>query len=300
MQRRDPLNTAASAAAPARAETSGPRAAPPYIAARDGTALYFKDWGTGRPVVFVHGWGLGADMWEYQMPALAAAGLRCVAYDKRGCGRSGQPWSGYDYDTMADDLAAVIEQRDLRDVTLVAHSMGAGDVVRYLARHGTRRVARAVLVAPTTPFLLQTPDNPEGVPRAMFDAVIAALEEDRPAYLAAAARAFFGTGKPDLPVSPDLVRWGIALALQGSPRAALDMFRASFETDFRADLRALDLPVLIVHGDVDQQVPVQISGRKSAALIPGSRLAVYEGAPHGLMFTHRERLNRDLLAFVRS
>jgi pimeloyl-ACP methyl ester carboxylesterase len=314
MHRRDVLKAAtlaagaglAAAASPSRADIYGPRSAPapspalPYVAARDGTALYFKDWGTGAPVVFVHGWTLGADMWEYQMPALAGAGLRALAYDKRGCGRSGQPWGGYDYGTFADDLAALMEQRDLGGATLVAHSMGAGDAVRYLSRHGTARVARLVLVAPTTPFLLQTPDNPEGVPRAMFDGVLAALEQDRPAYLAAAARAFFGIGKPDLPVSAELLRWGVDLALQGSPHAARDMFRASFETDFRAKLRALTLPVLIIQGDADQQVPIQVSGRRTAALVAGSRLVVYEGGSHGLMFTHRERLNRDIAAFAKS
>ena len=170
-----------------------------FIETRDSVSLFYKDWGTGNPVVFVHGWALGADMWEYQMPSLADKGLRCIAYDKRGCGRSGQPWGGYDFDTFADDLAMLIEQLDLREVTLVGHSMGCGDITRCLSRHGAERVARAALVAPTTPFILRTADNPEGLEKSVFDNIVAELCRDRPRFLAASAPAFFGTGRTEFP-----------------------------------------------------------------------------------------------------
>jgi non-heme chloroperoxidase len=171
----------------------------PYIESRDGTRLFYKDWVMGKPVVFIHGWALGADMWEYQMPYLAGKGLRCVAYDKRGCGRSSQPWSGYDFDTFADDLAAVIEHLDLWKVTLVGHSMGCGDIARYLSRHGAERIARAALVAPTTPYIPKTADNPEGLDKTVFDNIVAELSRDRPHFFAAGAPAFFGTGGPEFP-----------------------------------------------------------------------------------------------------
>jgi non-heme chloroperoxidase len=272
----------------------------PYIETGDHVSLFYKDWATGKPVVFIHGWALGADMWEYQMPYLAGQGLRCVAYDKRGCGRSGQSWGGYDFDTFADDLAAVIEQLDLREVTLVGHSMGCGDITRYLSRHGADRIARAALVAPTTPFILKTADNPEGLEKSVFDNIVAELSRDRPRFLAAGAPAFFGTGPPNSPVSPEMIQWAVGLFFQASPKAMTDMIRAMSETDLRKDMHAFTVPTLIIHGDADQGTPIDLTGRRTAQAIAGSQLKVYEGAAHGLFITEKDRLNADLLSFIQS
>ena len=244
----------------------------------------------------MHGWALSSDIWEYQMTALAGPEVRCIAYDKRGCGRSSHPGSGFDHDTLADDLAAVIEQLGLRGVTLVGHSMGAGEIARYLSRHGTSRIARAVLVAPITPFALKTPDNPSGVERAVFDATVAELVEDRPRYLAANAPGFFGSSDA---VSPEMLQWGVRMALQSSLKASVQMLRSNATTDFRPDLQSFKIPTLIVHGTADLSAPLELTARRTAQGIPGSRLEVYEGAGHGLFLTEKERFNRDLLAFVR-
>ena len=301
MQRRDVLRSTVAAAAglgmtDALASGAGRGAAGSSVETRDGVRLFYKDWGAGRPVVFCHGGILGADMWEYQMTALAAAGLRCIAHDRRGCARSGHPGRGYDFDTFADDLAALVERLDLREVTLVGHSMGCGEIARYLARHGAGRVRRAVLVATTTPYLLKTADNPDGIDRAVFDRMHAAASADRPRFTALSAGPFFG---PAGAVSEELVRWGVGLALQACPLATLDTIRAFSETDFRADLRAFRVPTLVVHGRADQGAPLALTGERTARLIAGSRLEVYDTA-HGLFVTERERLNRDLLAFVRA
>ncbi len=271
----------------------------PYVMTRDGTSLFYNDWGTGQPVVFVHGGQLGADMWEYQLLDLVDHGLRCIAYDRRGCGRSDQPWHGYDIDTLADDLAALVDQLDLHDVTLVGHSNGCGDIARYLSRHGVSRIARAALIAPTTPFLLKTADNPDGVDQNDFDETIAQLSRDRPHFFAASAPAFLGVGLPNVSVSPALVQWGVGLALQASPRATIAMTRTFAETDFRPDMAAFTVPTLVIHGVGDQFAPLELCGRKTAELIPGVRLAVY-ATGHGLFLTEKARLNGDLLAFVTS
>jgi pimeloyl-ACP methyl ester carboxylesterase len=233
-------------------------------------------------------------MWQYQMIHLAGQGLRCVAYDSRGHGRSSDPGQGYDYDTLADDLAAVIEQLDLREVTLVGHSMGGGQVVRYLSRHGARRIARAALVAPSTPFILKTADNPDGVDKRVFDNLRAMWSKDFPRWLADNARPFFTTE-----TSAEMVQWGVRMCLQASLKALLDCNRADTETDFRAELPKITVPTLIIQGDKDVSTPLELTGRKTARLIPGSQLKVYEGAPHGLMFTHMDRFNRDLLGFAK-
>jgi non-heme chloroperoxidase len=264
----------------------------------DGTALFHKDWGTGPPVVFAAPWGLHADWWDYQMAHLAGRGLRCVAYDRRGHGRSAEPVSGYDLDTLADDLASVIDGLDLRDVTLVGHSMGAGEVVRYLARHGARRVARVVLIAPITPFTLRTPDNPDGVAAADLDKGRVALAVDRPHRLAAAAPAFFGV--PGNDVSQATMDWWTQMLLDCSLKVLLDLHRAFTETDFRPDLRAIACPTLVLHGDRDTSTPIDFTSRRTVGLIAGSRLEVYQGAAHGLPITHADRLSADLLRFARS
>jgi non-heme chloroperoxidase len=303
MRRRSVLKSVATAAAAAGLTASSARAAgakgrAPVVETADGTSLFYQDWGSGRPVVFSHGWAAGGDMWEYQMLHLANHGLRCIAHDRRGCGRSSRPGHGYDFDTFADDLAALIDRLELREVTLVGHSMGCGEIARYLSRHGSRRVARVALVATTTPFALKTADNPDGADRAVFDFMVSELAKDRPRYLAAAAPAFFGVGSPNVSVSPETIRWGVDLALRASLKATIDMVRAFSETDFRSDLRAFTMPTLLVHGDADTTAPLASTARKTARAIPESELKVYQGAAHGLFITEKDRFNRDLLAFV--
>ncbi len=269
----------------------------PTTKTKDGTELYYKDWGTGRPVVFIHGWPLQSDMWEYQMNYLASRGLRCIAYDCRGFGRSSQPWTGYDYDTFADDLATMLDTLDLEGATLVGFSMGGGEVARYIAKHGTKRVAKAVLVAAVTPFLLKTPDHP-GVDRPTLDGIRAGIAADRPQFFTDFGRAFLGADDPGAKVSKGALDWTLFLAMQASLKGTLDCVKAFSETDFRADLKAFKLPTLVIHGDADHIVPFELSGPLAAKAIAGARLEVYKGAPHGLYLTHKERLNEDLLAFV--
>lgn len=266
----------------------------PFIETSDRTSLFYKDWGTGKPILFIHGWALNSDMWQYQMLHLASQGLRCIAYDQRGHGRSSDPGQGYDYDRLADDLAAVIEQLNLREVTLVGHSMGGGEVVRYLSRHGNSRIARVVLLASATPFMLKTADNPDGVDKKIFDHMHAMWSRDFPKWLADNARPFF---VPE--TSPEMVQWGVRMCLQSSLKALIDCNQEVTQTDFRAELRKITVPTLVIHGDADQSTPLELTGRKTARLIQGSRLKVYEGAPHGLFVTHIDRLNRDLLAFIK-
>jgi non-heme chloroperoxidase len=267
----------------------------PFIAAKDATALYYKDWGSGRNVVFASSWGMNSDMWQYQMTPMVSQGFRCVAYDRRGHGRSMQPSHGYDYDTLADDLGALIEQLDLHEATLVGHSMAGGEIVRYLTRHGAGRIRRIVLVAPTTPFILKTPDNPDGVPREAFDHARAQWSADFPKWLADNAGPFFVAD-----TSQAMMDWVLHLMTLTSLKALLDCNRAFVETDFRAELPKISVPTLIVQGDKDASTPLDLTGRKTAKLIPGAQLKVYEGAPHGLMFTHINRFNRDLMEFAQS
>ena len=293
-----PAATAAPQAALAAAPPGRDPDRTPFVAVRDGVRIFYKDWGNGPPVVFCHGGVLGADMWEYQTAALSRQGLRCVAHDRRGCARSSHPGRGYDFDTFADDLAALMEHLDLRDATLVGHSMGCAEIARYLSRHGARRVARAVLVATTTPFLLKTEDNPDGIDRQVFDGMIAELERDRPRYTTLSAGPFFGIGLPNVTVSPDMIQWGVGLALQACPIATIDVLRAFSEIDFRPDMLAFTMPTLIVHGRADQGAPLALTAEATARRIPGSRLEVYDTA-HGLFITEKERLNRDIASFVR-
>src|SRR5450830_1178245 len=224
------------------------------ITTRDGTEIYFKDWGKGQPVIFSHGWPLDADMWEYQMNFLAEKGYRVIAYDRRGFGRSSQPWDGYNYDTFADDLAELIEALDLKEAVLVGFSMGGGDVARYIGRHGVKRLSKAVLVGAVTPIFIKTDSHPEGVPKEVFDGIKDGLRADR----------------------------------------------AQFLTDFREDMKKFTLPTLVIHGDDDQVVPLEATGKLAAAAVPGSQLKVYPGAPHALCFTHKDQLNLDLLGFLQA
>ncbi len=272
----------------------------PMIETTDRTLLFYKDWGHGKAVVFIHSWALNSDMWQYQMNQMTNQGLRCIAYDRRGHGRSSQPGQGYDYDTLADDLAIVMDQLDLRDATLVSHSMGAGDIVRYLSRHGAHRVARIVLLAPTTPFLLKTADNPTGVDQSLFEKQRILLRKDCPRWFASGASAFFGAGSGSIAVSPEMIQWGVNLCLVTSLKALIDCYIAMSETDFRAEMKKITLPTLIIHGDADLSAPLELTGRRSAELITNGRLKIYKGAPHGLFLTHMDDLNNDLLTFIKS
>jgi pimeloyl-ACP methyl ester carboxylesterase len=266
---------------------------------KSGVELYYKDWGKGQPVVFCHGWPLNADMWEYQMMFLAERGYRVIAHDRRGFGRSSQPWEGYDYDHFADDLAELINTLDLRNVTLVGFSMGGGEVARYLSRHGTGRVSKAVLVGAVTPFLLKTDEHPAGTPRSMFDGIRAGLLADRPQFFSEFGKLFTGANRPDSKVSQGLLTWTLSMALMASLKGTHDCVAAFSETDFRKDLAAFKLPTLVIHGDDDQIVPFDISGKLAAQMIPGTRLEVYPGAPHALYFTHKDRMNAELLSFIK-
>jgi pimeloyl-ACP methyl ester carboxylesterase len=270
------------------------RAATDFVTTPDHQRLAYIDRGKGAPVVFIHGWSLGSAIWALQTDWLVDHGLRVVAYDRRGHAGSDKPADGYDFDTLAADLAAVLDQLDLDDVTLVGHSMGAGEVARYLARHGRKRIARTMLVAPTTPFALKTADNPGGIDRVVYDKIVAALEADRLAYLAAGAPGFFGPG-----AEPELMDWGLEIARQASLPALVKCLRAFSETDFRPDMQAFTLPTLIVYGTGDAPSMAKNAARTAAA-IAGSRVESYEGSPHGLFLTDPERFNRDLLGFIRS
>ncbi|MEU2564899.1 alpha/beta hydrolase [Streptomyces longispororuber] len=273
----------------------------PFVTVKDGTRLYYEDWGQGRPVVLLGSATMNSRMWEFQAPCLAARGLRCVLPDRRGFGRSERPWDGYDYDTLADDLAALLDHLDLREVTLVGYAMGGGEAVRYLARHGAARVARLALVCTTTPFLLRTPDNPGGLDAALLEETVAAMAADRPAFVERIVTAFFGgpgARAADLPLSPQLMAWLTQQCLDASPRAGVEVTRTLFTHDLRADTGGVGVPTLIIHGDADASAPLELCAHASAALIPHSRVLVYEGAAHGLFATHADRLNSDLLRFA--
>jgi non-heme chloroperoxidase len=270
------------------------------ISTKDGTEIYYKDWGEGPVVTFSHGWPLSADAWDGQMLFLAQHGYRAVAHDRRGHGRSGQATSGNDMDGYADDLAAVIEALDLHDATLVGHSTGGGEVARYIGRHGTGRVAKAVLIAAVPPIMLQTPANPEGLPLAVFDGLRAGLVKDRSQFYKDLAVQFYGANRPGADVSQGVLDQFWLWSMQAGLKNAYESIKAFSETDFTQDLQKFDVPALVMHGEDDQIVPVRDSARKSARLIPGAQEIYYPGAPHGLTATHQDQVNADLLAFLRS
>jgi pimeloyl-ACP methyl ester carboxylesterase len=265
----------------------------PYLAA-SGTNLFYSDWGRGAPVVFVHAWGLSSAQWDYQIPDLVAAGRRCVTFDKRGHGRSDRSPTGYDHDGHAADIAAVLEHLDLTDVTVVAHSFGCGNAVRYLTRYGDGRVSALALVAPSTPLLVRTPDNPDGVDPAFVDANLLLLQQDVPNWCALNAPPYFGSAQ----VSDGLIEWTTREIIGTPLPILLESARANALTDLRGELAALRVPTLIVHGDADASAPIELTGRKTAALVPDCTLVVYEGAGHGLYASDHDRLNTDLLAFI--
>jgi non-heme chloroperoxidase len=272
----------------------------PTITTRDGVPLYVKDWGTGRPVVLLHGWPLSADSFDHLAMAIAGAGMRAIAYDRRGFGRSGQPWSGYDYDTLAADLADVIEQTGARGAALVGFSMGGGEVVRYLARFRDHTVTHAVLIGSVVPFMLQTADNPKGVPQAVFEQMAQGITADRAKFWAAFFPQFYGQGLVRNQVSEEVVAWSCQVAMQASLKATLDCATAFSSTDFRPDLKAVTVPTLIIHGTDDATVPIDVSSRQAAAGIAGSVLKEYAGGPHGLLASHQDAIRDDVLAFLRT
>lgn len=272
----------------------------PYVKTRDGTDLYVKDWGRGRPVILIHGWPLSSDMWDPQMMALADAGFRAIAYDRRGFGRSGQPWDGYDYDTLADDLADVMQAAGVEDgATLVGFSMGGGEVARYMSRHDGKGVAAAALISSVVPYLLKTDDNPDGVPAEQFEQIKDGIRKDRHAFFRDTfAPQFFGVGWVTSPVSDDVLDWATRTAGMASLKATLACVDAFGKTDFRPDLPAFRVPTLIVHGTADKTVPIDPSARAAAKGIAGSQLVEYDGEPHGLNVTASDRLTQDLLTFL--
>ncbi|MFE9775087.1 alpha/beta fold hydrolase [Streptomyces sp. NPDC005931] len=272
----------------------------PYLTTRDGTRLHYTDWGDGRPVVLLGPAMADSRMWEFQAPFLAGNGLRCVTYDRRGSGRSDIPWSGYDYDTLAADLADLLDHLDLRDTLLVGYAVGGGECVRYLHRYGSGRVGKLALVASTTPFLLRTPDHPDGLEWALFEEIERAVRADRAAWLSELTGPFFaGPDADGAPISEQLAAWLTGMCLDTSPRAGLEIYRTLFTTDQRAETAAVRVPTLVVHGTADLAAPYALCGTRTAGLIPGSTLVTYEGAAHGLFATHADRLCDDLLAFAK-
>ena len=271
------------------------------ITLKDGTQLYYKDWGAGPPVVFSHGWPLSADMWEAQMLFLASKGYRCIAHDRRGHGRSSQPWTGNDMDTYADDLSELLELLDLRGATLVGFSAGGGEVARYVGRHGTERLARVALIAAVPPLMLKTAANPGGLSREVFDKIrLGCLADRSQFYRDLAGGPFFGANRPGAKVSQGMIDSFWHQGMMAGHRNALECIEAFSETDFTEDLGKIDVPTLVLHGDDDQVVPIGASGLRSAKLVPNATLKVYPGAPHGLAYTHRDQLNADLLEFLKA
>jgi non-heme chloroperoxidase len=279
--------------------TRNPQMNSSFIVAKDGTQIYYKDWGTGPAVTFSHGWPLNADAWDGQLHFLAQNGFRVIAHDRRGHGRSGQASAGNDMNGYADDLAAVIETLDLRGVTVVGHSTGGGEVARYIGRHGTKRVAKAVLIAAVPPIMLKTAANPEGLPIEVFDSIRAGLVKDRSQFYKDLAIQFYGANRPGAKVSQGILDQFWLWSMQAGLKNAYDSIKAFSETDFTDDLKKIDVPTLVLHGEDDQIVPVNDSARKSARLIKNVKDVYYPGAPHGLTATMQDRVNAELLAFLR-
>ncbi|GAA2730589.1 alpha/beta hydrolase [Actinocorallia aurantiaca] len=269
-----------------------------YITVADGTRIHYKDWGSGQPVVFSHGWPLSSDAWDEQMCLVAEHGFRAVAHDRRGHGRSTQTWTGNDMDTYADDLARLVEELDLRDAVHVGHSTGGGEVVRYLARHGTSRAAKAVLAGAVPPLMLRTDANPEGQPIEVFDQIREGLRKDRSQFYRDLSAAFYGANRPGSTVSQGTRDAFWLMSMQAGLKPALDCVAQFSETDFTEDLKKIDIPVLVAHGEDDQIVPVQAAAPKTAELLEDATLKIYPGAPHGITGDYRSAFEKDLLAFL--
>lgn len=273
----------------------------PFITTKDGTSIYYKDWGTGQPVVFSHGWPLTADAWDDQMFFLGERGYRVIAHDRRGHGRSSQPWTGNEMDTYADDLAALVKALDLADVVHIGHSTGGGEVARYIGRHGTKRVAKAVLIGAVPPLMVKTPANPNGTPKEEFDKIRAGMLADRSQlFRDIAAGPFYGFNRPGAKPSQGIIDSFWLQGMMAGFKNAYDCIKAFSETDFTEDLKKLDVPTLILHGDDDQIVPIGASAHQSSKLVKNAKLKVYSGGAHGLTTTQKNEVNEDLLAFIKS
>jgi non-heme chloroperoxidase len=268
-----------------------------YVTTKDGTKIHYKDWGSGRPIVFSHGWPLSADAFEDQMFFLASRGFRCIAHDRRGHGRSTQPWKGNDLDTYADDLAALLDTLEIQGAALVGHSTGGGEVTRYVGRHGTRRVSKVVLIGAIPPLMLKTPNNPNGTPKEAFDQMRSAVQADRAQFFKELSLPFYGYNRPGAKVSESVRESFWLQSMQAGFPAAYFCIKAFSESDLTEDLKKIDVPTLILHGDDDQIVPIAASAQLSSKLVKGATLKVYPGAPHGMCTTLKDQVNRDLLAF---
>lgn len=261
--------------------------------------LHYQDLGTGTPVILVHGWPLDHQMWDYQTTALTDAGFRVISYDRRGFGKSDKPLTGYDYDTLADDLKALIDELGLENAILAGFSMGGGEVVRYFSKHGGKGISKAVLISSIAPYMLQTPDNPDGVPQEKIDEITAGLIDDRPGFLGTFAKQFYGQGLLNKPVSSERLATDLNIAMQATLKSTLDCAAAFSSTDLRSEMSSVTVPTLIIHGDEDQTVPIKATGAQAAQLLPHAEYKVYEGEPHGLFITAKDRLNADLIDFIR-
>ena len=266
--------------------------------ANNSVNIFYQEYGMGKPVLFIHGWPLNHEMWEYQLAELPKHNLRCIAYDRRGFGKSDRTWESYDYDTLAADLNELITQLNLTKVTLVGFSMGGGEIARYIGKYGTDKIEKVVLISSVTPYMLKTNDNSEGIEKEMFDEMVDKITADRPEFLKEFGNQFYGVNILNQPVSKAMLGWNQTQCLASSLNATVDCLHSFSETDFRNDLKKIDIPVLIIHGDADKTVPINVSGNKSAALLPHAKYIVYADAPHGLFITEKERLNADLLNFI--
>ena len=261
-------------------------------------SLFYEDLGQGKPVVFIHGWPLNHAMWEYQLSELPLHNFRCIAYDRRGFGKSDYPWENYDYDTLADDLKAVLDHLHLTDVTLVGFSMGGGEIARYIGKHGIDKVSKVVLISAVTPFMLKTNGNPEGVDKEVFDEMIESIEKDRPAFIQDFGKQFYGMSLFNEAISEPMLAWNQAQCLMSSHKATTECVHSFSQTDFRDDLLKITVPTLIIHGDADKIVPIEVSGNRTAKMISHAKYIVYEDAPHGLFITEKDKLNTDLIDFI--
>lgn len=264
----------------------------------DSINIFYQEYGEGKPVIFIHGWPLNHEMWEYQLLELSKYNIRCIAYDRRGFGKSDRTWGSYDYDTLAADLNNLITHLNLSEVTLVGFSMGGGEIARYIGKYGTEKIKKVVLISSVTPYMLQTNDNSEGIKKEIFDDMIDKIIADRPEFLKEFGKQFYGVDMLNQPVSKATLQWNQMQCLMSSLNATVDCVRSFSETDFRNDLKKIDIPVLIIHGDADKTVPISVSGDKTAALLPHVKYIVYANAAHGLFITEKEKLNADLLHFI--